>query len=97
MTIRTLSLLHVSVLTALSRLHSTAVPSPPSPTQVLEVRVEALPPRSPALHVIDDPSTVDSLTRSHAVSGGGWVESRGRELLPLYHVDFVQQGGARAT
>lgn len=97
MKIHTRGLLHICLLTAISCLHPTAGPTPPSPTEVLEVRVEALPPKPLEAHVIHDRSRVDSLAQSYAVSSSGWVESGGRELLPQYRIDFIKRSGAQTT
>lgn len=91
------ALLCAVLFAALSCHHATIGPSPPSPSSLREVRVEALPPEPASTHVIDDPSKLDSIARSYAVSSEGWVESRGRELLPLYRLDLIARDGARAT
>jgi hypothetical protein len=90
-------LLWLVPLVAVSCSYPTLGPPPPTSPPVQEVRVEALPPAPPSAQIVSDPAKVRSIARSYAVSANGWVESHGRELLPLYRIDFVAQGELRAT
>ena len=63
----------------------------------MEVQVKALRPEPPFAHSVNDPGKVRSIVNSGALSSAGWVESRGRELLPLYRLDLLGDNGLQAT
>jgi hypothetical protein len=72
-------------------------PQPPSAERVVEVRIESLPPATPLNKSISDQARIGSIVKSYAVAEPGWWEGRGQKFLPLYRIDFVEEGGERVT
>jgi hypothetical protein len=46
---------------------------------------------------VDDPEKVRAIARSWAISPSGWVESRGRRLIPAYRIELRDSAEIRAT
>ena len=94
-----LAVLIAVVVAAVGCVHRAVEPGPPPPTaeRIVEVRVTSLPPADPLGKSISDQGKIRSIANSGALSQEGWWEARGRRLLPLYRIDFVDQAGARLT
>ena len=97
--IERLAVLLAVVIAAVGCVHRAVEPGPPSPIaeRIVEVRVTSLPPANPLSKTISDQGKVRSIAKSGALSQEGWWETRGRRLLPLYRIDFVDQDGGRLT
>lgn len=70
---------------------------PPAADEIIEIRVTSIPPADATSRTISDPDKINTLAGSGPVSANGWWQARGRELLPLYRIDFVRKDGSLAT
>jgi len=69
-----------------------AGPAFPAARTITRVTVTALDRPSPAPAIVSDRSAIAVIASSWAFSQHGWSPAEGRELLPLYRIDF--EGGA---
>ena len=97
MTGRVALMMHVLLLSGCVIHDALPTDPPPAADEITEIRVTSIPPADAMSRTIREPDKIRSIAGSRPVSANGWLQARGRELLPLYRIDFVGKNGGLAT
>lgn len=76
-----------------------ALPGPVSPATrpIARITVTALERPNPSSATVTDPRAIDAIRSSWAFSQHGWSPAEGRELLPLYRIEFHEDAAPPAV